>query len=467
MSPYRKIALIVSSALALLGISLAAPYIGLGVKEQFVLYQGIHLSRGDAIAYVEVVAALFLFYPVATVLASFLPARALSLNPAGMRRESRRYRPEIDGLRAVAVTAVIINHFHDSALPGGFLGVDVFFVISGYVILSTMMTYDSRSLAEFLLTFYSKRVRRILPALIFFVIICGGVTCLVLPDPSDSLYTGIAALFGFSNVYLFWQSTDYFATNAQYNTLTHTWSLGVEEQFYLVFPLIVYLCIFYRQRANGRFNLITILVALTAASLLYRAEIGTTDPSAAFFLMPARFWELGLGGITYLLVSGYGHQLEGLRVGVLPGILAAVLIMTFWGSPQQSLLISVACVGATSALIAVITRKSITYKALTLGPVLYIGKISYSLYLWHWGSYLSAAGLASIRRTRSPCCWPSCLACRCSRIILSRDHCEGWRGVMHTGRPSSWESTPAAFRRSCSIFGSTRSNRRSIMLRAR
>ena len=153
---------------------------------------------------------------------------------AHISSRTSRYRPEIDGLRAFAVAAVIINHFNKDILPGGYLGVDIFFVISGYVITSSLFERPSKDFRDFISGFYSRRVKRLVPALSVFVLTTSIAICLFNSLPAVSLQTGLTSLFGLSNLYLLWQSTDYFAHSAEINVFTHTWSLGVEEQFYIV-----------------------------------------------------------------------------------------------------------------------------------------------------------------------------------------------------------------------------------------
>ena len=150
-----------------------------------------------------------------------------------------RYRPEIDGLRAFAVVAVIINHFNKDILPGGYLGVDIFFVISGYVITSSLFGRPSKDFKDFISGFYERRIKRLVPALSAFVLITSIAICLFNPAPGLSLRTGLTSLFGLSNLYLLKQSTDYFAQSTELNVFTHTWSLGVEEQFYIIFPIVL------------------------------------------------------------------------------------------------------------------------------------------------------------------------------------------------------------------------------------
>ena len=151
-----------------------------------------------------------------------------------------RYRPEIDGLRAFAVIAVIINHFNKEILPNGYLGVDIFFVISGFVITSSLYQRPSKNFKDFISGFYERRIKRLIPALSVFVLITSIGICLFNSEPGSSLKTGLTSLFGLSNLYLLKNSTDYFALSSELNVFTHTWSLGVEEQFYILFPCLLY-----------------------------------------------------------------------------------------------------------------------------------------------------------------------------------------------------------------------------------
>ena len=139
-----------------------------------------------------------------------------------------RHRPEIDGLRAFAVVAVIINHLNKEILPNGYLGVDIFFVISGFVITSSLYQRPSNNFKDFISGFYERRIKRLVPALSIFILIMSIAICLFNPKPDLSLKTGLTSLFGLSNLYLLKQSTDYFAQSSELNVFTHTWSLGVE-----------------------------------------------------------------------------------------------------------------------------------------------------------------------------------------------------------------------------------------------
>jgi peptidoglycan/LPS O-acetylase OafA/YrhL len=167
-----------------------------------------------------------------------------------------RYLADIDGIRAIAVLAVITNHLNSDWLPSGHLGVDIFFVISGYVITTSLLAYDQNtiSIMEGLISFYAKRIKRLIPALLFFITVMAALMSLFNPQPANDGITGIAATFAVSNFYLLSTATDYFGQSADLNFFTHTWTLAVEEQFYLVFPLILFnLWPILESREVGRF----------------------------------------------------------------------------------------------------------------------------------------------------------------------------------------------------------------------
>ena len=211
------------------------------------------------------------------------------------------YRPEIDGLRAFAVVAVIINHFNKEILPNGYLGVDIFFVISGFVMTSSLYHRPSKNFKDFISGFYTRRIKRLVPALSVFVLISSIAICLFNPEPGTSLKTGLTSLFGFSNLYLLKQSTYYFAESTQLNIFTHTWSLGVEEQFYILFPFFIWISGFGRQTTHGARNLFLIVGALAIASLIRFVYLYPINQSAAYFPMPTRFWEIASGCLIFIV----------------------------------------------------------------------------------------------------------------------------------------------------------------------
>ena len=296
-----------------------------------------------------------------------------------------KYRHEIDGIRAFAVIAVIINHFNKEILPGGYLGVDIFFVISGYVITSSLSSKRSKGLYDFLKNFYTRRIKRIVPALLFFTLIVTPIFLLFNTyHPDLSLRTGISSLFGLSNMYLLRQSTDYFAESNELNPFTHTWSLGVEEQFYLIFPLIFWFTGFIRNSKNGAATLIKVLTILSAISLFLFLYLYQRNQSAAYFLMPTRFWELASGSIVFILINFYSRLIKKIYsfspIILFGGIFTLMVISSY--SPALS---TFGVVLFTCLLLISLVQKGSLYKLLTNKFILFIGSISYSLYLWHWG----------------------------------------------------------------------------------
>jgi len=177
---------------------------------------------------------------------------------------SKNYRTEIDGLRAIAVIAVIANHFNSHVLPCGFLGVDIFFVISGYVITSSIASREYISFLDFLGGFYYRRIIRLAPSLVIFTIFTIAIFYLF-ADPYanttlSATRTALSSLAGVSNIYLYKQSTNYFGLLAEINPFMHTWSLGVEEQFYLLFPFLIYFSGFRGNKANSSKIFLVLLI---------------------------------------------------------------------------------------------------------------------------------------------------------------------------------------------------------------
>lgn len=313
---------------------------------------------------------------------------------AGRSLEGRPYLAAIDGLRAVAVVAVMLFHLNNAALPGGFVGVDVFFVISGYVVTGSMLSGSQLSYGRFIAAFYARRFRRIVPALV----VCLGITFLaseaVIPDGWLSRAipdTGKSAFFGFSNYTLIRSNDGYFATGTAFNPFTHTWSLAVEEQFYLFFPLILF---FSLQTDRPRIATATrlILYALGLSSLAYCAWASSQVPSEAYYLLPSRFWELGAGAAACLIgqkrreaiIGAIGMRfvlITGAAFITLAAILADKNAFPFpWAIPAvvgSTLLILAASVGGRFTILTLLSAR----------PMIAIGLRSYSLYLWHWPVY--------------------------------------------------------------------------------
>ncbi len=303
------------------------------------------------------------------------------------QEKGRNYRPEIDGIRALAVIAVLINHFNKDLLPSGYLGVDIFFVISGYVITVSLASRQYSSFKDFILGFYSRRVKRLVPALV----VCVFITCLVgylfIPLSSDlandSSRTGIVALFGLSNLYLFMKATDYFGASAELNLFTQTWSLGVEEQFYFLFPALIWFTGFAQKRKNGARNLSVGISALCTASLAMFIYWSYTNQPAAYFLLPSRFWEMGAGCLLFICLEKFPRQAINFPKNS-SIILIFLLISILFVPPGYQVYTTIAAVALSALLIGMIRPATSAYRVLTLRPIIFIGLISYSLYLWHW-----------------------------------------------------------------------------------
>ena len=297
------------------------------------------------------------------------------------------YRPEIDGLRGLAVLAVVINHLNHSWLEGGFLGVDIFFVISGYVITASINGRLHQPLGLFLGEFYRRRVQRLAPALITCVAFTGLLTCLFVTDPSSSLITGATALFGVSNIYLLQESTNYFGLDASLNTFTQTWSLGIEEQFYLVFPAVAW-WLMARERNKARPGIrpifLAVLTGLIALSLFSFVKACLTDPNAAYFHTKTRLWELLAGAVLFELRRNRTSQERDRRLNQIAILPLALLIIPLALKAEDAIVTIPVTVISTACLLWALEQPSWVRTVLMLSPFRQLGLISYSLYLWHW-----------------------------------------------------------------------------------
>lgn len=287
------------------------------------------------------------------------------------------YRREIDGLRAVAVLPVILFHAGIGVFSGGFVGVDVFFVISGYLITTILIAEMDRGDFSFA-RFYERRARRILPALFVVLAACIPFAWVwMLPamfeDFARSL--GLAAL-SLSN-FFFARETGYFSHSAELQPLLHTWSLAVEEQYYLLFPPLLLLAWRFGRRAA------LAMVAVLSLASLGLAEWGTTyDPARNFYFTPSRLWELGAGSLCAFALAGRRPWADD-RLA-LPGlalILAAVLIFDH-DTPTPSLWTLAPVIG-TVLIVLFGGAGSLTARLLSAWPLVAVGLISYSAYLWH------------------------------------------------------------------------------------
>ncbi|MCS5692327.1 acyltransferase [Cyanobium sp. FGCU-6] len=297
------------------------------------------------------------------------------------------YRSEIDGLRALAVIAVIINHFNSRLLSSGYLGVDIFFVISGYVITESLTRRPCKNFVDFIQGFYARRFKRILPALIACVLITSLILCLFDPSPGVTLRTGLTSIFGASNIYLYSLSLSYFSPLNELNGFTHTWSLGVEEQFYLLYPFLFW--IFVTRNLHSAKNVNRLLFAITVlslASLLLFISFYETNPSAAYFLTPYRFWEIGLGCVISILGTLGSRQPQLLqRLRPILSLLFLGLIITVLNRPKEAEVLNTILIALLTMLaIGSLKKGQLAANILSVSPIRKIGLLSYSLYLWHW-----------------------------------------------------------------------------------
>jgi peptidoglycan/LPS O-acetylase OafA/YrhL len=287
------------------------------------------------------------------------------------------YRSEIDGLRAIAVLPVILFHAGFSLFSGGFVGVDVFFVISGYLI--TVLLIDDIENGKFsLIDFYERRARRILPALLVVIVICIPFAWyLMAPDQMRGFTQSIVAVSFFASNILFWRQTGYFDIASEEKPLLHTWSLAVEEQYYLFFPLL--LIVIWRFGAKKVF---IILFTLSLISLGLSEWGWRREPSANFFLAPSRMWELFVGSLTAIIIYKKGVMRSDFlsTIGVI-SILTSIFLYDE-STPFPSLYTVLPVSGVV--LIILFTRDdSYVRRVLSLRPLVALGLISYSAYLWH------------------------------------------------------------------------------------
>jgi len=293
-----------------------------------------------------------------------------------------KYRREIDGLRAIAVLAVMFFHAGFSPFHGGFIGVDVFFVISGHLI-TTLILNEHQSRHFRFVNFYERRARRIFPALLLISSTCIPFAWFwLLPGDMKLFSQSLVAIAGFSSNILFWRKSGYFEPDAFLQPLLHTWSLGVEEQYYLIFPAL--LIAVWRLRPAWRGVL---LIGIGLTSLGVAQSQALTQPSASFYLLHTRAWEFLLGTLTalYCLRSPAGkHHLLTSNIASASG-LGLVLYATFAFDERTVFpgLSAVVPTLGTALIIAFSHEKTVVGKVLGTRLLVGIGLISYSAYLWH------------------------------------------------------------------------------------
>lgn len=291
------------------------------------------------------------------------------------------YRPEIDGLRAIAVLPVIFYHAGFVFFSGGYIGVDVFFVISGYLI-TTIMIKDLELERFSLVSFYERRVRRILPAL-YFLLVFTTIVAIVVYLPRDLLdyFKSLFSVIVYGSNIFFWLDADYFATDSDLLPLLHTWSLSVEEQFYLLFPLL--LASLFRFGTTVVYGVIGSIVIV---SLTVSIWAGVVNPEMSFYLLPSRAWELGVGCMGALYHRHHG-QLSKSRYADAIGMIGLMMIATSihlfdhqTDFPSYNALLPTI---GTVLLLLFTDERTRVGRILGSKMLVGIGLVSYSAYLWH------------------------------------------------------------------------------------
>jgi len=308
----------------------------------------------------------------------------------------QKFRLDIQGIRAVAVLLVVANHIAPGALPGGYIGVDVFFVVSGYLI-TTLLVREAESGERISLgDFYARRARRILPAatVVTIATAVGSLLTLALLRTQTVLTDAVWATFFAANIRLASTGTDYFAQGQPPSPLRHYWSLAVEEQFYLVWPLLLVLCLVWVHRRDGshsgatlRRTAGTLLTVVVVLSLVWSAWDTYVSPVTAYFSTFARAWELGIGAACALLPRGLpltGRARNALAIGGLGAIGVSTLVLSE-ATPFPGTAALLPVLGTAALIVAGEGKRStVVGRTLASGPLVLIGDWSYSIYLWHW-----------------------------------------------------------------------------------
>jgi len=290
---------------------------------------------------------------------------------------SPKYRADIDGLRAVAVLPVVFYRFQIAPFTGGFVGVDIFFVISGYLITS-LIQHETANGALSLVRFYERRARRILPALFLMMLATTALAGSILfPQDVMNYSRSLIATTLFGSNFYFWSTVDYFDIVAERKPLLHTWSLAVEEQFYLLYPAL-----FWLFRGASQLKLVHVVVAIFLVSLGASIWALRFAPVSDFYLLPFRAWELMLGAMLALTpIKSSGRISTALAWSGLALLLFSIFAFSV-DTPFPGEYALLPCIGAACVIYA--GPQTIVGRALSLRPVVFIGLISYSLYLWHW-----------------------------------------------------------------------------------
>ena len=315
----------------------------------------------------------------------------------GTALEDRPFRPDVEGLRAVAVTLVVLYHVGWSRLQGGFVGVDVFFVISGFVITGILLREQAASGTISLINFYGRRARRIIPAATVVVVVTVALAYLFLGTAGGNrtAVDGRWATLFVANLHFISTGTDYLSSGRPPSPLLHYWSLAVEEQFYLVYPALFLVLAGVGSRRFRRMTLTAGLIVIFSTSFAYSILDTSRNPVSAYFSPFTRAWELALGAIIAAgtpLLRQVPRWIAGTATWV--GLAAVVISAVAFGAstPYPGSLVGVPVLGAGMMIAGgVAVPRRGTESLLGLLPFRALGKLSYSLYLWHWPVLIIAA----------------------------------------------------------------------------
>jgi peptidoglycan/LPS O-acetylase OafA/YrhL len=295
------------------------------------------------------------------------------------------YRLDIDGLRAIAVTIVVLFHFGIPGFSGGFIGVDIFFVLSGYLIGSIIFNQLGQDAFSFT-RFYFRRIRRLFPAFVVVIVVTTLFAYgIMLPNDFREYGQSVVASSIYLSNFLFYMEAGYFDTASHLKPLLHTWSLSVEEQFYIIFPFIAWFSYRYFSRW------ITVIVTLLLISSLLAAELYREyNASAVFYLYPFRAWEMFIG---VLLATQCLPKPKSASLSLLLSIIGLLMILVpnvvyTDKTPFPGLSALIPCMGTCFLIYAGIGQTTVIQRLLSSSLAVFLGKISYSLYLWHWPIYV-------------------------------------------------------------------------------
>jgi peptidoglycan/LPS O-acetylase OafA/YrhL len=319
-----------------------------------------------------------------------LRVTALS-RPVG-ERATRQFLPEVQALRAVAVLLVVLYHYWPGTFTGGYVGVDAFFVISGYLITSHLFREVDRTGTVKLLAFYARRARRLLPAAVLVLLFVAAGTLVLLPTDAWATTARELAASGFyvQNLWLASKAVTYSASNDLASPVQHYWSLSAEEQFYLVWPsLIIISCLVARRWRRGRITTTVgfTLLMVTLGSFAVSVWATQAHRAAAYFITPTRAWEFGAGALVVLLMRNWAPTLTVARLlrwlGLI-GLLASAALFSD-ATPFPGYAAALPVIGTAAIIVAGDTgRADPTDLVFRLRPVQWLGDASYSMYLWHW-----------------------------------------------------------------------------------